>query len=349
MCAKKTSLQKEAADESSSSVIRKGGSLATKKRKISPASTTSVSFLITGFGPFGGVDDNPTSVIIQTLKDTLNNDEDTTSSNTNKKTEGALSNQQKWKNLANHIVHSLDVVNVSATDAKAQTQQIFSKIRHIDRNNNSSNGRHERAESPKTTDDNLEINQTLKGRQKIIILHFGVSPKRQPVPMFKLEQHAYNEANFRIPDQNGFQPSKQPIESSLPLSHRYTTDLNMKQLKDLLVAKGFKVSLSNDAGRFVCNYIYYQSLSHVVKFQEEQHIQMTKRIRSAEKNKNSSIDCSQSPLSKEIKDVEVHVLFVHVPSFDDIPQDTQIDFTMELLKSIEEIVSRKDDEIKKTK
>ena len=67
----------------------------------------------------------------------------------------------------------------------------------------------------------------------------------------------------------------------------------MKSLK-----KGaYDVMISDDAGRFVCNYVYYQSL------------------RFAEKNGNKS-------------------LFVHVPLFSRIDEETQMRFTASLLEAI---------------
>lgn len=62
-----------------------------------------------------------------------------------------------------------------------------------------------------------------------------------------------------------------------------------------LSAKGFDVMTSDDAGRFVCNYVYYHSL------------------RFSEKNGTKSV-------------------FVHVPLFSTINAETQMQFVASLLE-----------------
>ena len=142
--------------------------------------------------------------------------------------------------------------------------------------------------------------------------------------MFQLEQNAFNEANFRIPDEDGWTPKKEPIHPFHPkgICHRLSTDLNTKRVKDHLVEKGYEVCLSGDAGRFLCNYIYFQSLDATLKL----------------KKGKKGADCG----STAADGVQIHALFVHVPPFHDIPRDTQINFTIELLESITEAIIAKD-------
>lgn len=64
---------------------------------------------------------------------------------------------------------------------------------------------------------------------------------------------------------------------------------------------GYEVMTSDDAGRFVCNYVYYHSLSF------------------AEQNGISS-------------------LFVHVPSFLTIDEETQMQFAASLFEVLASIV-----------
>ena len=61
--------------------------------------------------------------------------------------------------------------------------------------------------------------------------------------------------------------------------------------------KGYGVTISDDAGRFVCNYVYYHSL------------------RFAEKKGHKS-------------------LFVHVPLFSAVDKETQMGFALSLLEAI---------------
>jgi len=125
----------------------------------------------------------------------------------------------------------------------------------------------------------------------IIWVHFGVNTQQTG---FRLEQVAWNQADFRCPDQRGCQPLDQPIasenkEPSLPCC------INLEGAAEALKAKGYSVELSTDPGRFVCNYIYYQSLN----------------------------------LCKSIRGIQS--LFVHVPPFTAVPCEQQLSFIHALL------------------
>lgn len=70
-----------------------------------------------------------------------------------------------------------------------------------------------------------------------------------------------------------------------------------KEIQKFLKKKGYDAMISDDAGRFVCNYVYYQSL------------------RFAEEKGHKS-------------------LFVHVPLFSRIDEETQMRFAAVLLEAI---------------
>ena len=70
----------------------------------------SVYFFITGFGPFGGVSDNPTSTIIHSLRDLMAADD---------------------PKLANINVSLLEIVRVAASSAKEQVDVIFSRVSQV--------------------------------------------------------------------------------------------------------------------------------------------------------------------------------------------------------------------------
>ncbi|KAL7157600.1 hypothetical protein ABFS83_02G087900 [Erythranthe nasuta] len=127
----------------------------------------------------------------------------------------------------------------------------------------------------------------------VIWVHFGVN---SGATRFALEHQAVNEATFRCPDEMGWKPQRVPIvptdggisrirESCLPVEH----------ITESLLKMGYQVMRSEDAGRFVCNYVYYHSL------------------RFAEQNGIKS-------------------LFVHVPLFLTIDEDTQMQFAASLLE-----------------
>lgn len=75
------------------------------------------------------------------------------------------------------------------------------------------------------------------------------------------------------------------------------TCCSIKEIQQFLKNKGYDVTISDDAGRFVCNYVYYHSLWF------------------AEQKGHKS-------------------LFVHVPLFSRIDEETQMQFAVALLEAI---------------
>ncbi|KAJ8771834.1 hypothetical protein K2173_027011 [Erythroxylum novogranatense] len=126
-----------------------------------------------------------------------------------------------------------------------------------------------------------------------IWVHFGVN---SGATKFAVEQQAVNEATFRCPDEMGWKPQKVAIiPSDGELSRVRKTALPVEEITTALVKKGYEVMTSDDAGRFVCNYVYYHSLRFV------------------EQNGMKS-------------------LFVHVPLFLTINEETQMQFASSLLE-----------------
>lgn len=143
------------------------------------------------------------------------------------------------------------------------------------------------------------VNKTdseLPNSERTIWLHLGVN---SGATQFAIERQAVNEATFRCPDELGWKPQKVPI---IPTDGEiYRVRQTMLPVEDIRLAlaekKGYKdkVMISDDAGRFVCNYVYYHSLSF------------------AEQNGTKS-------------------LFVHVPLFITIDENAQMQFVASLLE-----------------
>ncbi|KAF5463269.1 pyrrolidone-carboxylate peptidase 1-like [Juglans microcarpa x Juglans regia] len=128
---------------------------------------------------------------------------------------------------------------------------------------------------------------------RIIWVHFGVN---SGATRFALEHQAVNEATFRCPDEMGWKPQKAPIiPADGGISRIRKTSLPVEEVTKALAKMGYEVMTSDDAGRFVCNYVYYHSL------------------RFAEQNGTKS-------------------LFVHVPLFLTIDEETQMQFAAALLE-----------------
>ncbi|KAL6841900.1 hypothetical protein ACP4OV_028412 [Aristida adscensionis] len=128
---------------------------------------------------------------------------------------------------------------------------------------------------------------------QVIWIHFGVD---DGATGFALENQAVNEATFPCPDELGWKPRRDRIvPSDGNISRVRKTTLPVKELTKSLQKIGYNVMPSDDAGLFVCNYVYYQSLRFA-----EQH--------------------------------GMKSLFVHVPSFSTIPEEVQMHFVASLLE-----------------
>jgi pyrrolidone-carboxylate peptidase len=92
-----------------------------------------------------------------------------------------------------------------------------------------------------------------------IVIHLGLNKN---ATCFHLEQCAYNEADFRVPDQRGYQPHREPVVSDRPIGDSIATTLAVQLLAERMTEAFPKAGtvVSQDPGRFVCNYTYYRSL-----------------------------------------------------------------------------------------
>ncbi|KAK4376884.1 hypothetical protein RND71_003180 [Anisodus tanguticus] len=129
----------------------------------------------------------------------------------------------------------------------------------------------------------------------ISALHLGVNSGAMK---FAVERLAVNEATFRCADELGWQPQRLPIVTEDGgINQTRKTSCSTESILEFLRKKGFEVTISDDAGRFVCNYVYYHSL------------------RFAQQKGHKS-------------------LFVHVPTFNRVNQEEQMEFVAALLEAI---------------
>ncbi len=130
-----------------------------------------------------------------------------------------------------------------------------------------------------------------------ISIHFGVNSSAKG---FLVEKSSFNQLDFSIPDMCGFAPRHQCIDNQYVLDREKQTGFDVECLvKALREEDGFSCSISEDPGRYCCNYIYYRSLER------------------------------QSSLGKPKRSV-----FVHVPPFSVIDQETQIAFASRLISRL---------------
>eukprot|EP00948_MAST-09A_sp_MAST-9A-sp1_P004116 g4116.t1 len=280
-------------------------------------------FLITGYGPFGSVIDNPSAELARTIQEHLLTVGKTSFGSS---TQLPIEELQRWKRVAKATVRS-----------KAKTDSIKGKgAQNDDERDNHEVDDHDTMVQAKFqieffnedtetkctmivnclvyTPTVLEVStvaaqnyitrimqqckRTRSSNDVFIHLHIGIAEFENK---FRLEARAYNEASFRCPDQLGFQPSKKPIDELKDIDHYYETKLKLSEIVNTLshMDPVLPVSLSQNAGRHLCNYILYQSLGHTLQPDR----------------------CNES-------------MFLHIPSFKTFAKEDQLVFLKRLIESI---------------
>lgn len=106
---------------------------------------------------------------------------------------------------------------------------------------------------PVVKDESLEkMKQIIETEMPDAILSLGVAGGRNAVTP---ERTAVNINDFRIPDNGGFQPEDEPIFKDGP--DAYFSTLPYRSMIEAIKEKGIPVSLSESAGTFVCNHVFY--------------------------------------------------------------------------------------------
>ncbi|GFP80103.1 pyrrolidone-carboxylate peptidase [Phtheirospermum japonicum] len=206
----------------------------------------SVRINVTGFKKFQGVDQNPTEIIVNNLKDYV-------------------------ESLGTPAGVTLGICTVLETAANGAISELYRVL--------------ESGISTPTNSDN-EI---------VIWLHLGLN---SGLLKFAIERQAVNEATFCCPDELGWQPQQHPIiPADGGISRNRKTSCSVEAIVEFMKMKGFDTTLSYDAGRFVCNFVYYHSL-----------------LLAEQKGYKS--------------------LFVHLPTFSRVDQETQMQFVVALLEAI---------------
>eukprot|EP01026_Neomeris_dumetosa_P077756 TRINITY_DN8398_c0_g1_i5.p1 TRINITY_DN8398_c0_g1~~TRINITY_DN8398_c0_g1_i5.p1 ORF type:complete len:236 (-),score=34.66 TRINITY_DN8398_c0_g1_i5:170-877(-) len=105
-------------------------------------------------------------------------------------------------------------------------------------------------------------------QEEIVWLHLGVDTVRN---CYFLENRAINNATFRCPDNKNWCPTEEKINQEHPFNSHLYTDLDTEQIAARMRLKGFDINLSDDAGKFVCNWTYYLSLTDSLQFPGKWH------------------------------------------------------------------------------
>jgi pyroglutamyl-peptidase len=194
---------------------------------------------------------------------------------------------------------------------------------------------------------NDQIAKQGQDNKVVVLLHLGVNYRGT---IFQVESCAYNEADFRIPDERGYQPRNKAIVDAYPVGATLNTLLDVPALVTFLnatdnhsgadeeeevkhknlrsVAKNnntpFVMAKSSiDPGRFVCNYVYCYSLD---KFQCS-HL-------AAVAATSTTTDSDTSPPVAAKKESNVRCLFLHVPPFAVVSEGEQLRVVSNLMVAL---------------
>jgi pyroglutamyl-peptidase len=88
-----------------------------------------------------------------------------------------------------------------------------------------------------------------------IVISFGLAAKRESI---ELENLAVNKIDADIVDNDGVQPREQMINHLGEAS--YLSTLPLQGIEDALQLAGIPAKTSNDAGSYVCNYVFYRMM-----------------------------------------------------------------------------------------
>jgi pyrrolidone-carboxylate peptidase len=99
-----------------------------------------------------------------------------------------------------------------------------------------------------------------RSKPPTILILMGLAANREAL---NLERLALNVRDYPIKDNHGHQYDGEEVQPG-PLA--LETDYPLHGLRKKLVSKGFPTTISNHAGTFVCNDLYYQTLAFQEKY-----------------------------------------------------------------------------------
>lgn len=102
------------------------------------------------------------------------------------------------------------------------------------------------------------LSDALEAHHPNMVLSLGQADGRSD---FSIERVAINVCDARIPDNEGAQPIDEPVVPDGPAA--YFSSLPIKKMAATLKAQGFPVAISQTAGTFVCNQVFY-GLQHAL-------------------------------------------------------------------------------------
>ncbi len=106
----------------------------------------------------------------------------------------------------------------------------------------------------------LVLQQAIRDIHPDVMIMLGQCGEEEKI---RLERFAVNLMDSAKGDNDGYRPNEKTIDANAPLALR--TCLNIKQLQRECVNAGLPVILSNSAGLYVCNRIFWEALRYTDK------------------------------------------------------------------------------------
>ena len=101
----------------------------------------------------------------------------------------------------------------------------------------------------------IVLQEAIVQHQPELILLLGECPADDSI---RLERFAMNMMDAKNPDNDGYTPSEETIYLKAPLA--YHSSINIKTIVNHLQEKELPAVISNSAGLYVCNRVYYEAL-----------------------------------------------------------------------------------------
>ncbi len=178
-------------------------------------------FCVTGFGQFCGVPENPTTSLMRDLPSFL---------------------------AADLAAHRICLSSCTVLETSRHCIPTLLALQHSSNTSAASSASASASSVAATTE-----TAAAPPAHRTIFLHLGVASSSQ---QFALEDRAYNDADFRVPDESGWQPRCEPIDGTIAdTAFHHRTRFDLARLCDSLRAKQHAVRVSHSAGRFICNYV----------------------------------------------------------------------------------------------
>jgi len=197
-------------------------------------------------------------------------------------------------------------------------------------------------------------------RRHFVAVHLGVYASATS-PTVRLETRAHNSADFRVPDADGRVLLREPITkeektgsralkflsknderasaSALARELKLESGLPLERVARRLSDPRWTVATTGDAGRYLCNFIYWHSLRACCCSRDDEEkkkgsISALRRLLLLEKRKKPEEEKAEKPKAEIVR----HAVFVHLPPAELLPVESQLGFVERLLKVVAEEV-----------